>query len=92
MFDIFMSENLYGVTLHNLGAAFPLNPPEESIILPMTTILAGIPILLPRDICQIQNALDIAPGQLTLNTFRTLVGMLALLKLFGYQALTLERF
>ena len=90
--EVSMSDNLYGVTLHNLGMALPLDISKDSIILPTATILAGIPILLPQDVCKILYALDIAPRQLSPIAFQTLVGTLVLFKFTDQRVPTLKRF
>ena len=87
-----MSGKIFEVQLANMGQTLPFAPLEDSIILPTTTIMAGISIPLPWEVFQILNELDIALGQLSPNTFRTLVGTMVLFKLEVHQNLTLERF
>ena len=54
--------NLFGVQLSNLISTLPSDPQEDSIVLPTATILAMLPILLPREVCKMLNKLEVAPG------------------------------
>ena len=90
--ELNLSRNIYNVTLQNLESATPSSSPEGCIILPTAVISAGIPIPLPREVCQVIKSLGISPAQLSPNAFRTLVGTLALFKLNGHRVPTLERF
>ena len=44
-------ENLFRVKVSQLGSTLPFDPPYDCIILPIATLLAGIPSLFPRDVC-----------------------------------------
>ena len=90
--ELSLCGNLYNVTLKNLDSAILSNPPEGCIILPTAVISAGIPIPLPREVCQIIKSLKISPAQRSLNAFPTLVGTLSLFKLNGHIIPTSERF
>ena len=90
--ELSLNANIHNVTLRNLESAKPSSPPEGCIILPTAVISAGIPIPLPREVCQVIKSLGISPAQLSPNAFRTLVGTLALFKLNGHRVPTPERF
>ena len=65
--ELSLCGNLYNVTLDNLNSATPSTPLEGSIILPTAVISAGIPIPLPKEVCQIIKSMNISPAQLSPN-------------------------